>query len=135
MYYSASYTKYVRSSCSFLDPMKITSWLTHTQFLNGRERNVTLNTKNFNIGIDTIPFVGYDIDAKGINMSQSTIVFCKPTSLKELQSFMSVVNYFKDHLRDHSAVDKPPYDTVASTTKQKTKSLAWTQIVTSRLRN
>jgi len=29
-------------------------------------------------------------------------------------------------LRDHSAVAKPLYDLVTSTTKQKTKSLAWT---------
>jgi hypothetical protein len=56
---------------------------------------------------------------------ESTIV-CKPTSLKELESFMGVVNNFKDHLRDHSAVVKPPYDMVASITKQKIKSLAWT---------
>jgi hypothetical protein len=40
---------------------------------------------------------------------------------------MGVVNYFKDHLRDHSAVAKPLYDMVALTTKQKIKSLAWTQ--------
>ena len=39
---------------------------------------------------------------------------------------MGVVNYFKNHLRDHSAVTKPPYDMVASTTKQKTKSFPWT---------
>jgi len=75
------------------------------------------------IELDTIPFFGHDIDAKGMNMSQKrierTIAFCKPTSLKELQSF-------KDHLRDHSAVAKPLYDMVASTTKQKIKSLAWT---------
>ena len=45
--------------------------------------------------------------------------------LKEFQSFMRVVNNFKDQSCDHSAVAKPLYDTVASTTKQK-KSLAWT---------
>ena len=40
---------------------------------------------------------------------------------------MGVVNYFKDHLRDHSAVAKPLfYDMIASATKQKIKSLAWT---------
>ena len=45
---------------------------------------------------------------------ENTIAFCKPTSLKELQSFMWVVNYFKDHLRDHSAVAKPLYEMVLS---------------------
>jgi len=54
---------------------------------------------------------------------ESTITFCKPTSLKELQSFMGVVNYVKDHLRDHSAVSKPLYEMVALASKQKTNTL------------
>ena len=103
---------------------------TRTVFQRCRERNVTLNAKKLIIGFDTIPFVGHDIDARGINMSQkrieSTIAFCKPTSLTELQSFMGVVDYFKDHLRDHSAVAKPLYEMVALATKQKTKALSWT---------
>ena len=39
---------------------------------------------------------------------------------------MGVVNYFMDYLRDYSAVARPLYDMVTSTTKQKTESLAWT---------
>jgi len=86
------------------------------------------------IGFDTIPLVGHDIDAKWINMSQkrieSNITFYKPTSLKELQSFMGIVNYFKDHLRDHSAVAKPLYDMVDSTTKQNQNHSSGHQTVT-----
>jgi len=84
--------------------------------------NVTLNAKKLIIGFDTMPFVGHDIDARGINMSQrqidSTISVCKPTPLKELQSFMGVVNYF--------AVAKLLYEMVTLATKQKTKTLSWT---------
>ena len=57
---------------------------------------------------------------------ESTIAFCKPTPLKELQSFMGLVKYFKDHLRDHSAVAKPLYEMIAFATKQKTKVISWT---------
>ena len=59
---------------------------TRTVFQRCRERNVTLNAKKLIIGFDTIPFVGHDIDAKGINMqkrSVSTIAFCNQISLKE----------------------------------------------------
>jgi len=56
---------------------------------------------------------------------ERTIAFCKPTSLKKLQSFMGVVDYFKDHSRDHSAVAKPLYE-MALATKQETKALSWT---------
>jgi len=82
------------------------------------------------IGSDTIPFVGHDIEVRGINMYQkrieSTIDVYKPTSPKELQPFMGADYYFKDHLHDHSAVEKPLYDMVALATKQKTKALSWT---------
>ena len=39
---------------------------------------------------------------------------------------MGVVNYFRDHLRDHSAVAKLLYEMVALVTKHKTKALSWT---------
>ena len=39
---------------------------------------------------------------------------------------MGIVKYFKDHIRGYSAVAKPLYDMIALTTKQKTKSFAWT---------
>ena len=64
---------------------------TRTVLQRCRERNVTLNAEELIIGFDTTPFVGHDIDAKCINVSQkrieSTIASCKPTSPKELQSF------------------------------------------------
>jgi hypothetical protein len=53
---------------------------TRTVFQRCRERNVTLNAKKLIIGFATIAFVGHDIDARDINMSQkrieSTISFC-----------------------------------------------------------
>ena len=97
MFYTTSYTTYERSIYDMLifGTNEDNFWAnTHKVFQCCHERNVTLNAKNLNakIEFDTIPFVGHDIDAKGINMSQkrieSTITFCKPTSLKELQSFM-----------------------------------------------
>jgi hypothetical protein len=57
---------------------------------------------------------------------ESAIFFSKPNSLKELQSFLGLVNYFKDHLRDHSAIAKPLYDMVTVTTRNKIELLTWT---------
>ena len=36
-----------------------------------REKNVTLNAKKLVIGFDTVPFVGHEISATGINMSKN----------------------------------------------------------------
>jgi hypothetical protein len=75
------------------------------------------------IGFDTVPFVGHEISATGINISkkrtESPISFSKPNSLKELQSFLGLVNYFKDHQREHSAISKPLYDMATVTTRNK----------------
>ena len=46
--------------------------------------------------------------------------------MKESQSFLGLVNYFNDLLRDHSAMDKPFYDMVTTTTKNKLELLKWT---------
>ena len=35
------------------------------------------------------------------------IDFIKPSNLKELRSFLGLVNYFRDHIRDHSIVTHP----------------------------
>ena len=61
--------------------------------------------------LTTISFVGHGIDSEGINMSQkrveSTIDVIRPTNLKELYSFIGVVNYFHDHIPHHATVAKP----------------------------
>jgi hypothetical protein len=57
---------------------------------------------------------------------ESALAFCKPNSLKELQSFLGVINIFKDHLRDHSTIAKPLFDMVALVIKHSTKLLTWT---------
>ena len=57
---------------------------------------------------------------------ESAISFSERNSLKELQSFLSLVNFFKDNLRNHSAIAKPLYDMVTTTTRKKIKQLTWT---------
>jgi hypothetical protein len=74
-----------------------------TVFQRCREKNVALNVKKLTIAKDKVQFLGHEIDSCGINMSQKriegTIAFAEPSMLKELQSFLGLVNYFKDHLR------------------------------------
>ena len=108
-YSTVIYVMCTLTTCSFFRSNDDTLLnYTRTVFQRCRKRNVTLNTKKLIIGFYTIPFFGHGIDVKDINMSQkqieSSITFCEPTSLKELQSFMGIVNYFKEHLRDHSAM-------------------------------
>jgi hypothetical protein len=76
-----------------------------------RDKSVTLRAKKLFMGFDKVSFVGHDLDASGISMSQkrveSAINFAKPTTLTELQSFLGLVNYFRDHIHQHSTIAHP----------------------------
>ena len=71
--------------------------------------SVTVNPKKVHLGQTTISFTGHKIDTEGINISQkrvlSSIHIIRP-NLKELYSFIGLVNYFHD--------DIPYYTTVAN---------------------
>ena len=83
------------------------------------------------IGKDKVPFVEHEIDSSGINMSQKriegAIAFTTPRTLKELQSFLGLINYFKDHIRDHALIARPLYQLVAEVTKSGHKNLTWNE--------
>jgi len=71
-------------------------------------KNGNIERKKIFLGFDTVPFVGRELDSTDINMSQkriqSTINFAKPVTLTELYSFLGLVNYFRDHIPQHSSV-------------------------------
>ena len=48
-------------------------WNVQTVFQRCREKNVSLNAKKIVIGFDTIPFVGHELSATGINISKKRI--------------------------------------------------------------
>ena len=96
-----------------------------------RNKGVILSAKKLVIGMTKVPFVGHEVDSLGLDMSQaridSTIAFTKPASLKELSSFLGLVNYFRDHLRNHSRHSHHLHDMVAAANKQSTKTITWTE--------
>ena len=74
--------------------------------------------------------MGHELDSTGINMSQkrvqSTINFAKPVTLTELYSFLGLVNYFRDHIPQHSSVAHSLHNMVSEANKQKSKKVVWT---------
>jgi len=61
---------------------------------------------------------------------EGTIAFAGLCTLKELHSFLGLVNCFKDHLRNHNLVSRPLYQFVADATKSNNKSLIWNPTAT-----
>ena len=100
-----------------------------TVFQRCREKNVTLNSKQIMMGKDKEKSYSLDmIDSSGINMSQKCrrgYSVHETTYFEELQTFLDLINDFKDHLDDHSLIDRPLYQLVADSTKSGYRTLTW----------
>jgi hypothetical protein len=76
-----------------------------------REKNVSLHPDKVKLGVKFAEFVGHVIDKYGVQMSEEKISkvvdFVKPVTLKDMQSFLGVTNYFRDHVGNHSTITKP----------------------------
>jgi hypothetical protein len=80
-------------------------------FQRFREKKITINPDKCVFGADEVEFVGHVLDAEGATFSRtkfdSVLEFAKPTNMKELRSFVGLVNYFRDHIQNHSIITQP----------------------------
>jgi hypothetical protein len=80
-------------------------------FQRFREKKITINPDKCISGADEVEFVGHVLDAEGATFSRtkfdSVVEFIKPTNIKELRSFVGLVNYFRDHIQNHSIITQP----------------------------
>jgi len=90
-------------------------------FQTCREKGVILSAKKL--------VIGHDVYSEGLNMTEPrlaiAIAFKTPESLKELMPFLGLVNYFRDHRKNHSTHAQHPHDTVLAVNKQIVKMITW----------
>jgi len=94
-----------------------------------QDKNITCNPDKCRFGMETVEYLGRTIDRDGISVPkdkvEEVLTFALPTLLRDLQSFVGMVNYFADHLRDAStelgALRKFHENT------KKSKQLQWTK--------
>ena len=97
-----------------------------------RLHKITLNPDKCLFGVTSLEFLGHKIDQDGISFTQTkldnVVNFIKPLNIKQLRSFIGLVNYFRDHVKNHSRVPKPLQDMLTTAIKKgKVKStLDWT---------
>lgn len=88
-----------------------------------RKHNVTINPKKCTLGLQRIEYVGHVIDHNGISMSDKKIRkvldFEQPKTLKQLQAFVGLANYFRDHIEKHSDTVQPLTELIAKIQKQR----------------
>jgi hypothetical protein len=69
-----------------------------------RKHDITCNPEKCKFGVNSVEYVGHVIDSEGLNFSdkkkEQVLDFPLPTLIKELHSFLGLVNYFGEHLRD-----------------------------------
>ena len=97
-----------------------------------RQYNVTLNPKKCRFGMDKVEYVGHVISFEGITFSDEKRVkvldFPLPSTQKDLQAFLGLVNYFRDHVPDMTGLVKPLRELID--TKKKNQRLTWPTIAT-----
>ena len=75
------------------------------------EFNILLNPKKAKIGLSQIEYVGHTINENGVTISKEKRDYVLdvpiPQIQKALKSFLGLVSYFRNHLKDHSTIVQP----------------------------
>jgi hypothetical protein len=85
-------------------------------FQRFRDRRVTLNPEKCRFGLSEIEFVGHKIDSNGLSFTQEKrkklLDLALPVTVRDLQTFLGMANYFRDHVKNHSIIAKPLHDLI-----------------------
>lgn len=92
-----------------------------------RQYHVTLNPKKCRFGMASVEYVGHVVSETGVTFSpekrEKVLDFPLPATQKELQAFLGLVNYFRDHVPDITGHVKPLRILVDP--KKKNQRLTW----------
>jgi hypothetical protein len=97
-----------------------------------RKFNVTFNPKKVKLGLSKVEYVGHMIDESGLTFSREKISdvadFPVPTTVKMVRAFLGLCNFFREHVRGHSLIDREIRKVV--TDYDATKKFVWTDTAT-----
>jgi len=98
-----------------------------TVFTRLRLHKVTLNPKKCRFGLAAVEYVGHVVSAEGITFSdekrEKVLEFPLPRTQKDLQAFLGLINYFRDHIPDMTSHEKPLRALID--TSKKNTTLTW----------
>ena len=79
-----------------------------------REHNVAVNPRKTKLGLPQVEYVGHLVTADGISFTEEKrlkiLDFPKPTNEKQIQMFIGLANYFRDHVPNMTEIIKPLRD-------------------------
>ena len=98
-------------------------------FKRFHECHLFLKASKCKLGLSEVEYVGKTISKAGITMSQKQIKgvmdFPRPLNNTQLRSYLGFVNYFRDHVPNHSNVVAPLHKMIDHSAKKQSK-LIWT---------
>jgi RNase H-like domain found in reverse transcriptase len=98
-------------------------------FMRFRQHHLFLKASKCYFGYTELEYVGKVISENGLKMSQektrSVLDFPVPSISKQLKSFLGLTNYFRDFVRNHSAIVKPLNSMLSNYST--TKKVEWTK--------
>ena len=96
-------------------------------FIRLRKHKVTLNPKKCHFGMSSVEYVGHVISSSGITFSEEkrgkVLEFPLPRTQKDLQAFLGLINWFRDHVPDMTSHEKPLRELMDTTKRNFT--LTW----------
>lgn len=99
-------------------------------FTRLRKHKVTLNPKKCRFGLASVEYVGHVVTADGISFSEEkrekVLDFPLPRTQKELQAFLGLINYFREHVPNMTELEKPLRE-LMDTSAKKNFTLTWNQ--------
>jgi transposase InsO family protein len=95
-----------------------------------RQYKVKLHPSKVVLGVSTIVVVGHEITKDGITMTdqrvQQLLDMPEPVSVTKLRSFLGMANYFRDHVRNHSLLEKPLREATSGNVAKR-QPIKWTE--------
>ncbi len=105
--------------------------LQHLEQLFSRlaKHGLIINPKKCKFGLSCIEFLGHKIDSRGIvplpKKVEVITKFPRPTSIKALQEFIGMVNFYHRFIHDAAGIMHPLYKALAG--KPKPREFSWSQ--------
>jgi len=93
------------------------------------KHKVSLNPKKCRFGLASVEYVGHVISSEGVTFStekkEKVLNFPLPKTPKELQAFLGLINYFRDHVKSMTELEKPLRALLSHSSKG--KNLVWNE--------
>jgi RNase H-like domain found in reverse transcriptase len=102
-------------------------------FIRFDEKHIFLKAIKCKLGMSEVEYVGKTVSKDGLRMSEKQIKgvteFPKPVNNTQMRSFLGFVNYFRNHVPNHSNVVAPLHAMIDHSAR-KQAALSWTPVGT-----